>query len=258
VPGSGDAVAWQKIGKNPSKVLKHGSSSPISDAGQGYSQGAEKHQLILNLTLRQKGIFSAFCGVGSVCEIVRRMNLTQPAVSKAIINLEETIGLRLFDRRKNRLRVTSSGELIRDEAETFLNQAGLSTAEALRRGYLNTVAILSSILGGIGSAVRRFNQSHSGVTVNFDIEMSRDVIELVSQKRADIGFIQGSSLPAPQSVKKQAVATFRSENVPTLPNIADRRFSSRSCTSPRDSTSEDVRRISSPTRNCCCDAPCPL
>lgn len=148
--------------------------------------------------LRHLEIFLTLCEVGSVSKTARQMHMTQPAVSKAILNLEETMRLRLFDRRKNRLYLNPIGIRLRDEAERLLNQVRLFTndVEALqnaRRGHLTVVSIPSLAFGAVADAVGTFNHSHSDVTVSFNIQMSQKVVEMVSQKRADIGFIHGSS-----------------------------------------------------------------
>lgn len=54
------------------------------------------------------------------------LGVTQPAASKTLRELEETLGARLFDRTGRRMRLTPEGE-------TFLRHAGASVA-ALRRG----------------------------------------------------------------------------------------------------------------------------
>jgi DNA-binding transcriptional LysR family regulator len=126
------------------------------------------------------------------------LNLTQPAVSKAISSLEDVIQVQLFERRKNRLHLTANGIRIRDEAERLLNQVGYFQAEVdalqkSRRGEINILAIPSLGAGAIASAVGEFLISHPGIKVRFSISMSRQISEMVAQNRVDVGFIHGSS-----------------------------------------------------------------
>ena len=50
--GSANAAGWQRIGRKPARAPKPGFSSPISGAGQGYSQGLDIYQTILKRILR--------------------------------------------------------------------------------------------------------------------------------------------------------------------------------------------------------------
>lgn len=148
--------------------------------------------------LRHLEIFLSLCATGTATKTAIALNLTQPAVSKAISSLEEVIQVQLFERRKNRLHLTTNGIRIRDEAERLLNQVGYFQAEVealqkSRRGEINILAIPSLAAGAIASAVGEFLISHPGINVRFSISMSRQISEMVAQNRVDVGFIHGSS-----------------------------------------------------------------
>ena len=56
----------------------------------------------MHLTLRQLQCFSAVAKNLSYTKAAQELHLTQPAVSKRISNLEESLDAKLFDRRKTR------------------------------------------------------------------------------------------------------------------------------------------------------------
>ncbi len=148
--------------------------------------------------LRHLEIFLTLCDCASVSQTARRMNLTQPAVSKAIALFEDTAGLRLFERRKNRLYLTQAGAQLREEAERLQNQVrlfsdGVDALQTSRRGQITVAAIPSLAFGGLAQAVAEFSQSFEDVTTSFQVEMSKRVVEMVAQKRADIGFVHGAT-----------------------------------------------------------------
>lgn len=148
--------------------------------------------------LRHLEIFLSLCATGSATRTARSLNLTQPAVSKAISSLEEVTQVQLFERRKNRLHLTANGIRIRDETERLLNQVGFFRAEVealqkSRRGEINILAIPSLGSGAIASAVGDFLISHPEIKIRFAISMSRQISEMVAQNRIDVGFVHGSS-----------------------------------------------------------------
>ena len=70
--------------------------------------------------------FLAVCREGSIGGAARRLNVTQPAVSTTILQLEETLGTTLFSRSRTGIVLTSAGEALRRRAralETLLEQA---------------------------------------------------------------------------------------------------------------------------------------
>lgn len=148
--------------------------------------------------LRHLEIFLSLCESGTVTKTAQRLNITQPAVSKAISALEEMIQIRLFERRRNRLHLTANGRQIRDEAERLLNQVNAfgSEIEALqtaRRGSVSILAIPSLAAGAVARAVGDFSVSHPGIHVRFGLAMSHEVSGMVAQNRVDVGLVHGSS-----------------------------------------------------------------
>src|SRR4051795_710415 len=53
----------------------------------------------------------------------KRLNVSQPAVSRAIIALEDELGTPLFKRNRRRVDLTEAGAAMRDEASRLLEQA---------------------------------------------------------------------------------------------------------------------------------------
>ncbi|QOG07274.1 LysR family transcriptional regulator [Aureimonas sp. OT7] len=148
--------------------------------------------------LRHLDIFLSLCASGSVTTTARTLNLTQPAVSKAVSALEDVVQLRLFERRRNRLHLTADGIRIRDEAERLMNQVRFFSAEVealqkSRRGEINILSIPSLAAGAIAGAIGDFSVSYPEINIRFGIGMSRQISTMVAQNRIDVGFIHGTS-----------------------------------------------------------------
>lgn len=74
------------------------------------------------MTLRHLEIFLAVCGSMSMTKAARQLHMAQPAVSRAIAELEEFYHASLFDRIGRRLYLTSAGTTLKQYAETILSQ----------------------------------------------------------------------------------------------------------------------------------------
>jgi DNA-binding transcriptional LysR family regulator len=72
------------------------------------------------MTIRHLQIFMAVCRHQSITAAAEELNMTQPAVSVAIRELESYYQTRLFDRMNRRIYLTSSGETLRQYADTIL------------------------------------------------------------------------------------------------------------------------------------------
>ena len=81
------------------------------------------------------------------------MNIAQPALSQAVAELEEELGLKLFNREKRRARLTPEGEVFYAEAMRVLEQAD-HAMEAARRAARGEIGVLR--IGFLGSATASF------------------------------------------------------------------------------------------------------
>ncbi|MGI9240952.1 MAG: LysR substrate-binding domain-containing protein [Verrucomicrobiales bacterium] len=104
----------------------------------------------------------------NISRAAARLNLTQPAVSRQIRDLESDLGLPLFDRESGGLKLTEAGQAALPHAQDILRRAeGLSSAMAafkrqpkrsLRVGFIPT-----ALPGFLAAALRTFNQRHDDV-----------------------------------------------------------------------------------------------
>src|SRR6185369_13564710 len=100
---------------------------------------------------------------GTFARAARRLNLSQPALTRSVQALETSLGLRLFDRTGTGARPTTDGLRVLDHARTLLRQEASLRSEAtlLARGESGKVAfglgpmltpalgpVLAAILGG--------------------------------------------------------------------------------------------------------------
>lgn len=74
------------------------------------------------MTLRHLQIFRTVCNLESITAAGEQLNMTQPAVSLAIKELESFYRVRLFERMNRRIYITEAGRTLLQYAETVLAQ----------------------------------------------------------------------------------------------------------------------------------------
>lgn len=68
--------------------------------------------IVRRLSLRELRLLLAVARAGSILKAAHQIGLTQPAVSKAIADLEQTLGVRLFDRNNRGVEPTPQGAVL--------------------------------------------------------------------------------------------------------------------------------------------------
>lgn len=129
--------------------------------------------MALSLTLRQLQVFEAVARHRSYTRAAEALYLTQPAVSMQVRQLEQQVGLPLFEHVGRRLYLTAAGEEVLRLARSVLQQVGEAEAaiEALkgvRRGRL-TIAVASTANYFAPHLLGRFAARHEGITVSLDV-----------------------------------------------------------------------------------------
>ncbi len=120
------------------------------------------------------------------------LHVSQSALTVQIQQLEEALGVRLFDRNKRRVALTEAGRQVMGplqrlvlDAETIVSQT--QEISGLRRGILS-MAVLPSVASGILSEVlRRFTAAHPGIAIHVHDVVAERVIEKVKKEEVDFG-----------------------------------------------------------------------
>jgi DNA-binding transcriptional LysR family regulator len=114
--------------------------------------------------------FVTICECGTVSRAAAQLRITQPALSRRIKDLQEELGLRLFDNLGRRLSLTSEGEEFLRHSRALLAQADavLATGRALgrgRAGVLRIGAAPHTLAAFFPSFVNKYEKQNPGVQV---------------------------------------------------------------------------------------------
>ncbi|WP_341521459.1 LysR substrate-binding domain-containing protein [Pseudomonas sp. G.S.17] len=143
---------------------------------------------------RQLEAFRAVMLRHSVTSAAEMMSITQPAVTRLIVDLEEEVGFKLFTREKGRLFPTSDAALLYREVErSFVGVERIAHAarqiRSVNKGALTVCCAPALAEGLLPAWISEFISLHAGVTVVFAIHGTKVVSEMVANEQCDLGFI---------------------------------------------------------------------
>ncbi|MGF6872749.1 LysR substrate-binding domain-containing protein [Paraburkholderia sp. MM5477-R1] len=156
------------------------------------------------LQLRQIEAFKALIEQGTVSRAAEVLHVTQPAVSKLLVHLEEETGLQLFERVKGRLTATAQGMRLYGEVDRVF--AGLRQIEEaiaiIQRKEMShfAIGVLPELSGSfIRRATMMFLSRCPDVRPTIHMRASNIVSDRVATRQMDVGFTT-SLMSSPNSV----------------------------------------------------------
>lgn len=149
-------------------------------------------------------------------EAGRRMSISSSAVTRQIAQLEDALGLPLFNRQKGRLRLSSAGEILfrhtrRLQGSIEAALAELDLLKGLKTGRVNIATVESIGVAILPRFIAAFRASYPRLHLDITITSSQDVVARLLDERADIGFgflvnpPRGISVAGPRRVPIGAV-----------------------------------------------------
>lgn len=148
------------------------------------------------LNLNQLRTFAAVAAAGNVTRAAGELAVSQPAVSRQLAELEDGLGLPLFDRLPRGVRLTAAGEVLYGHARRILAAEAAAEAElaelaGLSRGRLSIGA--STTIGSylIPELFGAFARAHPGVKLELEIANTAAIQTAVLEARVDLGMTEG-------------------------------------------------------------------
>jgi LysR family carnitine catabolism transcriptional activator len=164
----------------------------------------------MNVTLRQLRAFIAVAEVQHFTRAGERLDLSQSSVSTLVRELEENLGLRLFDRHTRMLRLTPAGAeilpLARKAMADLDSVIGSSTElRTLGRGRVSIAAASLQAALMLPPFIRQHRIEHPGVKIYLFDVTEHEVIEKVRAGEVDFGL--GSAGAASQDIAARLLST---------------------------------------------------
>jgi DNA-binding transcriptional LysR family regulator len=148
------------------------------------------------MNLNHLTIFHAVVQTGSMTLGAERLNISQPAVSKQVKELERVLGVHLFDRIGRRVYLSQAGVILADYAKrvfALVHEAEQTLAEvrAVELGRLvigASTTIGSYLLPGVLS---EFSRRHPKIELLVEIGNTEQIHDLLLGHELDLGLTEG-------------------------------------------------------------------
>lgn len=144
------------------------------------------------LNSRQVEAFRAVMLDGGMTAATESLHITQPAVSRLIKDLEEDLGLRLFDRLGNKITPTAEAiELLTEVERSYIGldalRAYADNLRGMRAGSLRIAALPAMAVSFLPQFVASFSQDRPDVRIQLDGLPSYLVLDRVAGGQYDLG-----------------------------------------------------------------------
>lgn len=144
----------------------------------------------MNLSTRQLRAFAALAQERNFTRAAAACNLSQPAFSALIRQLEDTVGARLFDRTTRHVELTAEGHEFRTGANRVLEEmeatlAALRERVERRRGRVSIALLPSLAADWLPCVLADFRAAYPGIDTQVADVLSEPCIDLVRSGGAD-------------------------------------------------------------------------
>lgn len=141
-------------------------------------------------------VFLAIAQAKSVTAGASDVHLTAPSASYRLKNLEQAMGVPLFNRTQKGMALTPPGETVLRYAQMIMDNIDRLQAEMRRHtdgveGHIRVHAN-SSTMASLPPALSRFLAAYPNVNVDLEEHLSEDSVRAVLEDRADVGLVAGN------------------------------------------------------------------
>jgi len=153
------------------------------------------------MDLRHLRTFVTVAEEGTVLKASVRLGTAQPALSRQIKHLEDELRVRLFDRIRRRLVLTSEGEQLLGHCRGILGAVGSLTqqSELLRRpdaGILKVAATPQTIDGVLSAFLTRYAKRRPNVQIKLTEAVGASLVSLLERGKVHIAISTGGAIQA--------------------------------------------------------------
>lgn len=147
------------------------------------------------LNLEQLRAFLAVVRTGGIRKAADALNLTQPAVSTRIRNLENTLGADLFERSAGGVRLTKRGDLLVRYAEQFQQ-----LSELVKKDVMDPAGVEGHLRLGVSETIAQcwlpefvaeLHRRYPTVEIEINVDISINLREALLSREIDLAILLG-------------------------------------------------------------------
>jgi DNA-binding transcriptional LysR family regulator len=154
----------------------------------------------LGLVATRIHYFQLVARLGSIRQAALSLNVAPSSVSRILRQLEDELGTPLFERVRQRLKLTSAGELLLYHARASLSELARACAEindlhGLHRGTVSIAVVESVARGLLPAALAAFWARHPAITVDIKVMASQEAANAVAEGECDLAVLFDVRVP---------------------------------------------------------------
>jgi len=136
---------------------------------------------------------------GNYARAAEALRISQPALSRQIVALEASLGVRLFDRSRRGVEPTAFGRLLLQRAGTLLSDAAelerqIGMIQGLEVGELRVAGGMYAAELSLGTALGRLTAKHPGLRVEVTTGDWRSILRAVIDRELDLAIAELSEI----------------------------------------------------------------
>ena len=148
----------------------------------------------MNQNLSSYRIFYTVANTGNISKAAKELYISQPAISKSIQKLEESVGCKLFSRSSRGVVLTDEGKLLYDHVSSAFETLTMGE-EKLKRSIELGVGHLKI---GVSSTLckylllpylKEFIRQNPHISISISCQSTNDTLKLLEDNKIDIGLI---------------------------------------------------------------------
>ena len=144
------------------------------------------------MELRHLRYFIAVAEELNFTRAAERLHIAQPPLSRQIQQLEEDLGVQLFERNTRPLKLTEAGRFFYAHAQQLLAQTAELASMTQRVGKIERKMsigfVASTLYGMLPKVIRRFRTLHSEIALSLHEMTTMEQIQALKEGRIDVGF----------------------------------------------------------------------
>lgn len=156
---------------------------------------------MIKLTFRQLEVFRVVAKYSSLTKASKAMYLSQPAVSSQVKQLENKVGLKLFEIKSKQLNLTQAGQILLESSVKINNNLAelsqkIQDLKGIKTGHLE-LSVVSTANAFSTKLLAKFIKLHPNVTFSLHVSNRKDLLNLFKNNEITMAIM---GLP-PESLK---------------------------------------------------------
>ena len=147
------------------------------------------------MDIRELRTFIAIAQAGNITRAAEELHISQPALSRQIIKMENELGCKLLERGGHGISLTNAGHLLLNRARELSDLLDKTEAELkapdVASGEVSIACSETRATLAIAHVAKRLELTHPGIRFKFRSESSDDVTEHLSRGIVDFGIAVG-------------------------------------------------------------------